>query len=164
MQMSGRGTNVSFFRHIRRFIDKVFATVENDERWLSPATDRSGPGTTLSVCTETPSAARPLLEHERRAAERTQVDKIDLAIESGAHLMCDRHRYRGLAYPPGPTTVTKFCSASFIWIAASAPLRRASAPGAQAVATSKMDGDPRTPARKVCYRCDASRIPVRARS
>ena len=55
-QMQCRDTANQFFCDSRRSIDKVFATVENDERW--PSCKRSiKAGTTLFVCTDTPSAA-----------------------------------------------------------------------------------------------------------
>jgi hypothetical protein len=45
---------------------------------------------------------RPRLARRANRRESTQVDEIDLAVESGAHLMSNCHRYGGLANATRP--------------------------------------------------------------
>src|SRR5260370_20006320 len=85
-----------FFCQSRGRIDKVFAAVENDERWfLLQTIDHDWNDVVRSYRhAERCSHGR---RNERSATKSTQVDEVSLAIEGGAHLVGNCHRYRGLA-------------------------------------------------------------------
>ena len=95
-QMQCRDTANQFFCHSRRPVDKVFATVENDERWPFLQTIDQGWYDIICLYRHTECCGHGWCD-ERSAAESTQVDEMNPAVESGAHLMGNCHRYRGLA-------------------------------------------------------------------
>src|SRR5882757_663781 len=95
-QMQCGDTANQFFCQSRCRIDKVFATVENDEGWFFLQTiDQDWNDVVCSY--RHAECGRNGWRNERSAAESTQVDEVRLAIESGAHLVRDCNRYRGLA-------------------------------------------------------------------
>src|SRR5882672_2292821 len=95
-QMQCRDTADQFFCDGRRPIDKVFATVENDERWPFLQTIDQGWYDIICLYRHTECCGHGRSD-ERSAAESTQIDETNLAVENGAHLMGHCDRYRGLA-------------------------------------------------------------------
>ena len=111
-QMQCRDTANQFFRHSRRPIDKVFATVENDKRWPFLQTIDQGWYDIICLYRNTECCGHGWRD-QRSITEGTQVDEINLAVENGAHLMGNRDRYRGLADAARPNDRHKLLLGQF---------------------------------------------------
>src|SRR5258707_10952729 len=95
-QMQCRDMANQFFCQSRRPIDKVFATIENDERWSFLQTIDQGWYDIICLYRHTECCGHDRRD-KRSAAESTQDDEMNLAVESCAHLMGNFHRDHGLA-------------------------------------------------------------------
>src|SRR3984957_8030318 len=95
-QIQCRNLAYQLFRDRGRPINKLFATIENDERWPFLQTVNQGRHDVICLYRYTESG-RYGRRNERGVTESAQVYEVNLTVKDSAHFMGNGHRHCSLA-------------------------------------------------------------------